>query len=76
MIGTYNPYLKKYNGTFSIIYEDEKEIEEFEIGKNINESAELVSKAFNNDVNSIVKLNSGLSLKLLIRILNINNILK
>lgn len=61
---TYNFYQKKYYGTFSIIYDGEPEIFDFIIDKNINPNAEVVKKVYENEVNSIVTLNSGIKFKI------------
>ncbi len=62
---TYNVNSKKYYGTFSIIYEYEHVIFNFIIGKNINHDAEIVKKVYDNEVNSIVTLNSGIKFKII-----------
>lgn len=62
---TYNVPPKKYYGSFSIVYESENEIQNFIIDKNIDGQAEVVSKVYNNDINSIVTLNSGIKFKII-----------
>ena len=56
---------KEFSGTFSIVYEDENEILNFIIGQNINANAEIVKKVYDNEVNSMVNLNSGIKFKIL-----------
>ena len=62
---TFNVHSKKYCGSFSIMYESENEVQNFIIDKNIDEQAEIVSKVYNHDINSIVTLNSGIKFKII-----------
>ena len=60
--------INNYTGTFEIIFEDEDEIQKFEIGKDINQNAELVSKV--NDIGAIVTLKSGIKFKIISKNIN------
>lgn len=50
---------KSYIGTFSVIFDDELDEENYIIGKNINSDAEIVKLVYENEAGEIVKLNSG-----------------
>ena len=56
---------KNYKGTFEILFEDENEKQTFEIDKNINQNAEIVTKVINNDIGSTITLKSGIKFKII-----------
>lgn len=56
---------KEFKGNFKVLFLDENEIQNFVIGENINSDAEIVSKVFDNDIGSVVTLNSGIQFKII-----------
>lgn len=58
------PMLSFY-GHFSVLFDGDSEIENYEIGVNIESSAELVSKVYEHNINDIIILNSGIRVKII-----------
>lgn len=50
---------KKYVGNFSIVFDDELDEEDYTIGDNINNDAEIVKLVYENNIGQTVRLKSG-----------------
>lgn len=63
------PYQSKkvYSGEFTILFDGDDEVEKYVIGENINSDAEIVEKAFNNDIEKMIELNSGVKFKIIFK---------
>ncbi len=60
----YAPHIKKYSGSFEVIFEDDDIEEWYIIDKDINGNAELVIKTYQNNIGDEVSLDSGIKFKI------------
>lgn len=54
-----------FYGGFSVLFDGDDEIENYEIGSNIESDAEIVSKVYEHNINDIIILNSGIKAKII-----------